>query len=201
MVAGHQGRTLRRGLTIVELVLVLAIIAAVAAVALPTIQGPLANFRLRTAADEVRTEWCLARTEAIRSGHPCAFRCAVDAERYCVQKATGPTGDDDVARPSADAGDDAPADDAAELAATHSLPDGVVFLTAQVDDPAAAGAAADAPPGESGEWSDPIFFYPDGTASDARLTLKNDRGSTMDLVLRGVTGTAIAGDVLVGEGG
>ena len=35
-----------------------------------------------------------------------------------------------------------------------------------------------------------ILFYPDGTSQDARLTLQNEDGRLIDVVLRGLTGSA-----------
>ena len=50
-----------------------------------------------------------------------------------------------------------------------------------------------------GGWSDSICFYPDGTTSDVRLVLLNDRGNRVELTLRGLTGTVIVGDVQAPE--
>ena len=44
-------------------------------------------------------------------------------------------------------------------------------------------------------WSDPIFFYPDGSTSDARLLLVGERHATVRMMLRGVMGSVAVGDV------
>ena len=44
-------------------------------------------------------------------------------------------------------------------------------------------------------WSDPIYFYADGSTSDARLLLATDRNSAMRLLLRGITGSVTVDDV------
>ena len=44
-------------------------------------------------------------------------------------------------------------------------------------------------------WSPPILFNPDGTTSDASLVLQNDKGQTIRVTLRGLTGIADASDV------
>jgi prepilin-type N-terminal cleavage/methylation domain-containing protein len=49
-------------------------------------------------------------------------------------------------------------------------------------------------------WSDPIFFYPDGTTSSARLQMRNKEGQTIDLLLRGITGIVKVGDVIPAGG-
>ena len=68
-------------------------------------------------------------------------------------------------------------------------------------DPAATETEIAAGPQEAAtsDWSDPIFFYPDGTTSDAQLTLKNGQGRAIELNLRGLTGTVDVGDILAVE--
>lgn len=56
---------------------------------------------------------------------------------------------------------------------TVSLPDGVRFV--------AEGK-------RSGEWSLPIWFFPNGTAMDAAITLSDDRQQTQTVVVRRLTG-------------
>jgi hypothetical protein len=79
------------------------------------------------------------------------------------------------------------------------LPEGVEFMGLEAA-PDAAGAdteAMAAPQDPAGpDWSDPIFFYPDGTTSDAQLTLKNGQHRAIELNLRGLTGTVDVGDIL-----
>ena len=67
--------------------------------------------------------------------------------------------------------------------------------TAAAEAEIAAGPQDANPP----DWSDPIFFYPDGTTSDAQLTLKNEEGRAIELNLRGLTGTVEVGDILAVE--
>jgi Tfp pilus assembly protein FimT len=49
-------------------------------------------------------------------------------------------------------------------------------------------------------WSDPIFFYPDGTTSNAQLVLRNKEGRMMELFLRGLTGIVKVSDVTAAGG-
>jgi hypothetical protein len=48
---------------------------------------------------------------------------------------------------------------------------------------------------EDENWSPPILFKPDGTTSDASVVLQNDRGETIRVTLRGLTGIASASEV------
>jgi hypothetical protein len=42
-------------------------------------------------------------------------------------------------------------------------------------------------------WGTPVFFFPDGTTSTVRLVLANERQRTVDVWLRGLTGTVRVG--------
>jgi hypothetical protein len=71
--------------------------------------------------------------------------------------------------------------------------------------PPAAGNASTADPSVAGNassvgagWSEPIFFYPDGTTSDTTLLLANKEGRTIELWLRGITGMVKIGDITAG---
>jgi Tfp pilus assembly protein FimT len=93
-----------------------------------------------------------------------------------------------------------------------TLPKDIVFVGSQtvVDTRAAAVtsdmAAAGNPMMDSlnagnlaqlgANWSEPIFFYPDGTTSSARLVLRNKEGRTIELVMRGLTGVVKVGTVM-----
>jgi hypothetical protein len=44
-------------------------------------------------------------------------------------------------------------------------------------------------------WSEPILFYPDGTASDATVVLENEYRRRIELTLRGLTGVATVGEL------
>ena len=194
--------TRRRAFTLVEVLLVLAILAVVSAIAWPALQRPFANMRLHSAADAVRSEWCQARVDAMRSGHTYAFRYEVGGEHFRLAPdgvaPAAPAGAADP--PAAAAQDDCP--EATEDASTgqegKSLPEGIKFMAGEVTSDAASVAAeseTESSPEAGDCWSDPIFFYPDGTTSDAHVTLANDRRAAIGLLLRGITGTVTVGDV------
>jgi hypothetical protein len=44
-----------------------------------------------------------------------------------------------------------------------------------------------------------VFFYPDGTTSNAVVQLQNDRGRFVELTLRGMTGVVTIGEVALAE--
>ena len=85
----HNQVQLRRGFSLVELLIVLAILAAVAGLVLPTMRGPLDKSRLTGAAKELQASLAKARSLAIRQGAPVYFRYEIDGDRYFIQRAPG----------------------------------------------------------------------------------------------------------------
>lgn len=187
----------RQGLTLMEVLLVLAIMAIASALVWPALQKPLAVHRLHTAADEVRSEWCRARVEAMRSGHTYAFRYEVGGDRYYSEpnNATETIASESVPPAASALGHGFAADpstnDAALPLENKTLPKGVKFFGQNAGESLAAVPAQDL---SSGAWSDPIFFYPDGTASDVQLVLTCNQSCTLRVNLRGSTATATIAD-------
>ena len=122
-------------------------------------------------------EWCQARVDAMKSGHTYAFRYLVHGDRYHL----GPQGDqsavDSSAAAAAAADDEELGDDPPPPPVDKRLPQGICFLSSQGG--SELSAMVDAPQtgaAEGGDaWSDPIYFYADGSTSDARLLLAADR--------------------------
>jgi hypothetical protein len=79
------------------------------------------------------------------------------------------------------------------------LPDGVKFLADEARNDDLSALPPDIEPESLDDladgWSDPIFFYPDGTTSDVRLVLAGDQGRAVCVMLRGITGTASVADL------
>ena len=189
----------RQGMTLMEVLLVLAIVAIVAALMWPALERPLANHRLHSAADEVRTEWCQARIEAMRSGHTYAFRYEVGGDRFYTEPENGldATASEGALAPVSSAAGRAQSGastDAARPAENKSLPKGVKFSAEQASRTMTPTAAAPSQNQPSGGWSNPIFFYPDGTASDIQLVLICNQSCTLRVMLRGSTATATIAD-------
>ena len=46
---------------------------------------------------------------------------------------------------------------------------------------------------DAADWSEPILFYPNGRAANARLELQGPKGLSVDVTLRGLTGMAKVG--------
>ena len=168
-----------RGFTLLELLLVLALIAAITALAIPALRGPLENARLRTAADTLRAAFTRARLDATRAGKIRLFRYELGGARYRVM--------------------DWPATESQPLDEKwQTLPDGVVFLGGEAQEDSrqldfSAAPAANAV--DEIDFGPALVFYPDGTTSTGQLTLKNQRDRAVTIRLRGLTASVRVGEV------
>ena len=61
-------QSLRQGLTLIEMVLVMALMVMIASITAPAFRRPLENYRLRKAGDVIRIAFTRARIRAMRSG-------------------------------------------------------------------------------------------------------------------------------------
>jgi len=184
--------SLRQGFTLLEVLLVLALAVAVTAVSLPALGRPWASQRLRSAADLIRAEWTRARFKAISTGQTVVFRYTPNGSRYLTEVwATDPfsawAGEFGVFEGD-DLGFRAPCEE-------RALPQGITFVGAEVMADTRTEALDAELASASAEWSDAIYFYPDGTASTARLVLANEYSDWVELALRGLTGVITTSDV------
>jgi len=219
---GRRQRVRRRcALTLLEVILVLCLLVFIAAIAWPALERPLANQRVRKAADLVRAEWTRARVQAMASGRTYVFRYSPDSDQYRLEPTAG--ADDfapeafgldslspDAISPAAPAASDAEGS-ANTLWSENRLPEGVRFLVSEVapdrraqvmmgqgqlpEDAGPLPTERDLPQAAALAPAEPILFYPDGTTSEARLTLVNREGRAIDLYLRGLTGVVTVGDL------
>lgn len=181
-----------RAFTLLEVLLALALLVILAALTWPSLGRPLVNQRLRLAADQVRTAWARARIDAMSSGQTYVFHYVPDGDRYVIACQVNPemlsdalwAGEMDVLSDQVDA---------AALAAPQEyfLPEGCRFAGGEsfLDTRAELSLSLSTPLlDEELAWAEPIFFYPDGTTSTARLGLINENGRLIELFLRGLTG-------------
>ena len=199
------GNPRRRGYTLMEMLLVVAIMVTVAAMVLPALYGPMQDQRLLKAADLIRAEWATTRLTAMKTGRIQLFRYDVGANTYAVEAWQGDMDDADpqvsatatstpqmTARQEGDKTTDPAALDAGKL------PNSVTFFQGQTTSDARSaqvdGSASSTSAPSTGD-SQKIVFYPDGTTTDASLTLTNER-CFVQLNLRGLTGQSQASGLL-----
>ena len=78
---------MRCGFSLVELLIVLAVLAVVAGIVLPSLRSPLDKSRLTGAAKELQASLAKARSLAIRQGSPVYFRYEIAGDRYVIERA------------------------------------------------------------------------------------------------------------------
>jgi prepilin-type N-terminal cleavage/methylation domain-containing protein len=214
-----SARHRRSAFTLLELLLALAVLVAVAAISWPALQRPLATQHLRRAAEQVRTQWIKTRTKAINTGETYSFRYQADSGKFRVeaqsqeasllesaaanmspQAGAGGSGGMSSQSTSASAAPSKPAVPAKP--AETGLPDGVKFAGGDVTEDGRSAAIASQERSRGSvdlSWSQPIFFYPDGTATAARVALVGEGERAIVIELRSLTGGARIGEIVSQE--
>jgi prepilin-type N-terminal cleavage/methylation domain-containing protein len=209
-------RSIRRpAFTLVELMLVLAIICVIAAMSWPSLKRTFEFARLKNAAEQVQAAFGHARVDAMNKGVPQVFHFEPGTPQYSVDvwqdDQTSTEGDADSSASSSSttptttpaAGSSPTGVTAKTGAATHQLPETIVFANdAQVQDARAdalqsEGGGASLP--AAGSSSPQIMFYADGTTSEAVVTVASPSGRKMSVTLRGFTGVSRLSDVFTGD--
>jgi prepilin-type N-terminal cleavage/methylation domain-containing protein len=176
--------TRRSAFTLLELLIVLAMLAIFAGLAVVSMRASQGSYRVLAATDAVRGAWALARARAIDEGRPYRFsvepggrhfRVAPDWDSYW----SGGTGEDDPDGPGA--------------ILENNLPVGVRFIIngqpGQLPSEDEPLAAAQAPP--SGQWDTICVFEPDGTArQDVRIVFQTSGALPTQIYLRAMTGVS-----------
>ena len=206
------------GFTLFEVLLVLALITLIGALTMPGFSRTFENQRLRESGDIIRTAWAKGRIEAMKSGRTMLFRHELGGNRYILEPwhgndeylelgdaaaATMVLVDEQLGRDTS-----APPTEAHEFSMVtfgriHMLPKGIMFFdSAQEVDvrnlQMIQQMGVDATLSTAYEWSPPILFYPDGSASQAQLRMTNSTTQRfVQLRLRGLTGIAYISDILI----
>ena len=195
-------RTRRRAVTLIEVMLVLALLVLIAAAAWPALERSMASQRLKNAADIVRAEWAHTRAKAMLTDTAYQFCYTPDGQTFWVEPCEG---FQDTLDASA-----ATETDKAKKSDDMLLPDKILFVQGKVQaeatdadspDQADEQAAADADAVEDGEQDAPIIFYPDGTCSSASLVLKNEYEHGIKVTIRGLTAISTIGEIFNVEDG
>ncbi len=184
-------RAPHHGLTLVEVMLVLALLVVIGAIAAPLMEGAFSHASLQNGGDLVRAAWSRARLAAMESGQTHVFRCELRGSRYLITTldAFG-SGEGDPPL----AADDTPRDASDMIRLNEDrLPDGIKFAGGDIASSSQVQATLGQTP--AGSWSAPIVFHPDGTATDATVLLANDDQQTVRITLRGLTGISNASEV------
>jgi len=192
----------RRGYTLLELLIVLAVMLVVASLTLPALSRPFAKSKLRDAAKQLRVGLVRARLEAIRAGAPQQFRYQPGGGLYEIAARSTGAGGGFLPVSQEDDFDEAPAaeDSPDAEAARFELPEGIRFFDPLAPDaapePSVPAASTESTGSQAdGSWSTPIVFYPNGRTFNALVRLYGDYDYYVDVTLRGLTGASRVGEI------
>ncbi|MCU0708766.1 MAG: prepilin-type N-terminal cleavage/methylation domain-containing protein [Pirellula sp.] len=205
----------KRGFTLLELLLVLAILAIMASIAVPTFESMISSRRIQQSIERLQNELLEARVEAMKTGQAQVFRATIHGDSYSISPWL--SGDE-----ASDASAGATVMTAGGVMETERTETGAVASTAssaggldsesvkqldtdvmfyavetlvdarnaleiqQSGEIAPLPGVATAP--TSGSMSSPLLLYPDGTSTTAQIILADVHGRRMAIQLRGVTG-------------
>lgn len=185
----HPASLPRPGFTLLEMLLVLAILVAITAVTIPVVERMYDLHRIQQAALEVRTALSIARLRAVDGGE--AWECRFEPDgRHLVILAPH----DGRIRFGSE-GERAPAARQRPLEPIHvELPEPLYFWTA--DDARQRLAVQAANQRFVGislverTWSAPVVFAPNGSSTNAKFEIRDHAGRAVQLEVRGLTGAA-----------
>ena len=197
-------RANRKAITLIEVLLVLALLVVLAAMTWPAMGRPMANQRLRKAADKVRTAWAKARIEAMSTGQTLVFRCTLDSETYTIEVQPGPESVSFITSSTEGEFAETSSESTGSLSTTTGqLPEDIQFVDGEVAFDTRATILTDGSmetdSNSDATGMDPILFFPDGTTSTATLILENRYQRRIELSLRGLTGVVTVGDTYPAE--
>lgn len=168
---------------LLELLIVLAVLAGVAAISWPAVTGLLAKSEIQSAAKQVRAALARARLDAMESESVRQFRYQPGTGRFEI---AGPASQADAVEED---GSSAAGAQVAGGPKEDSLPVGVRFDAPDFDADGADSLATAAAKVEEEGWSAPVWFFPNGRTSNAILRLRGRHNLVVQVSLRGVTGT------------
>lgn len=177
-----RGNFDRRGFTLIEIMIVIAIMAVVMSISIPTFYRSMQRDAIRQATQQVLDACKEARTQAILSGRPCDLIIRPQDRTLVPQLAVGADPDTALtqAQPIGQSGGGAGAKATGTngpdgKASQGMLPDGVVIMFVGVNF---------VPDLQTTEVV-PVRFYPNGTADEFAMLIRSDQNEwrkfTMDV--------------------
>jgi prepilin-type N-terminal cleavage/methylation domain-containing protein len=196
----------RFAFTLLELLLTLAVLAAIAAVAIPQTGILLGDRRLVRAGDQLRVEMTRLRVDAMRQGRVIMLEGMVEGNSFRIKpffsisdstEALDQTGSQSGLLTGATQGIAVPVDVDESSEQTIELPEAVFVTSVGVVSAARASEIEQATLANQGQgWSRPILFYPDGSTSTALITLSHETVGKVVVKIRGITGDVTVSEVL-----
>lgn len=193
-------RQSRAAFSLMEVLLVLAILVAIGAVVAPSLGEAFVRQRLQASVNQLRSDWDRARLTAMKTGQTQAFTCVVGTRDYSIQPYMSEA---DMVNASAGAtvvttgGTVAEATTAGTLTASQpdassskQLDEDITFVSCLVSTDMRAVSIAQAQGGiaAASTASQMVLFYPDGSTSTAEVIIQTAKGTQRGVRMRGLTG-------------
>ena len=182
-------RPRRFGFTLVEFLLVLAVMVLVAAMSVPILQRSFSGQRLKNSGDRVRAEFGRARVKAIESGQVYAFFFIPGAGQFSV----APFEDDLMSQI------DVTPDDLRTSNfdfARNTLPKGIIFAAGDIEVDVRAQMVSEEANVDLNQRR-AVLFYPDGTCQDAKIYLQDTNdGAVVRVQVRDLTGMSTVSGIM-----
>jgi len=194
----RRSQNRRLGFTLMELMLVLGVIVALGAMAAPSLSRTWERQRLKAAAEQLRSVCSRAHVAAMRTGQIQVLRFELGGSQYMVTPWSA--GDESIngsAKTSLAYGDFQQAPVAEPLKEQH-LPDDITFLDATAEFDTRSQLILEqemSMPTAGPQWSQPILFYPDGSSSQAEMTVVDKRQTAIPVTLKRLTGMSTIGEM------
>lgn len=196
----------RTAFTLLELLLTLAVLAAIAAVSIPQVGLLMGDRRLVRAGDLLRVEMTRLRVDAMRQGRVMMLEAMIDGTSIRLKpyfstsdstEAFDQTGTQSGLLTGATQGIVTPTMVDPTVEETVELPEAVMVSAVGVVSAARAMEIEQLTVANQSEgWSRPILFYPDGSTSTAAITLSNATLGKVIVKIRGITGDVTVSEVL-----
>lgn len=193
----------RSAFTLIELLLVLALLVIIGAIVTPAIFGPLESQKLTKSADVIRSAMSEARVNAMRTGLIHVFQYRPETGQYIIRPWVA---EQDVieGNPLEQPLGLTPGESPYQAYATwEDLPERVIFAHGSVQDEIRWQMHLADEGTENltdSTLAPPIVFYPDGTTSDAQIWLSSEsKEYFVSIQMRGMTGVSRVGPLMSAE--
>lgn len=192
--------------TLLELLLTLAVLAALTAVAIPQVGLLAGDRRLVRGGDLLRVEMTRLRVDAMREGRVLMLEGLLEGNSFRARpyysasdatEALDQTGTQTSLLTGASAGVVTILEQPSESQESIDLPEDITVEAVGVVSAARSMEIEQLTESDRSEgWSRPILFYPDGSTSTAVVTLSNPKLGRIVVRLRGITGDVTVSEVL-----